>query len=174
MPGPAVTDLQIGSVTHVVRDGCSCFDVELKNTGNVSIDGSEGELQVRDQTGATIGRLPIQVTGRFLAGDAIVYPVNFEDLLPPGEYAVAVTADYKAPRPAAWESDFVVSKAEVRSTGDKPLNRGFALPKRSASGEELGQANQSTALAIVIAVLAALVWGFLHRTRSSQAEPPQA
>jgi hypothetical protein len=173
VPGPAVTDLQIGSVTHVVRAGSSCFDVELKNTGNVSIDGTDGELQVKDRAGAIIGRLPIQVTGRFLAGDAIVYPVNFEDLLPPGDYAVAVTADYEAPRPAVWESDFAVSKEEVSGASEKPLDRGFSLPTRGATGEVPGQVNHSTTLAIVIVVAAALIWAFLHRRRSSGTEPPQ-
>jgi len=178
VPGPAVTDLQVASITHVVEGGSSSFDVRLSNAGNTSIDGADGGLKVQDRTGASIGALPIRITGKFLAADTVVYPVRFDDLLPPGEYSVAVSIDFGGPRPATREYDFSVLKEEA-SSAPEPLNRGFTLPTRVASTEEPGQqaardtVPSAAVTLVVLLVSAVFVWSLLRRKSPGTSKTPQ-
>jgi len=94
VPGPTVTGLQIGSVECAAWGANSGFHVEMTNTGNVSLNAVLGTLQITNQTHLPICSLPVEVNGKLLAGDTIVYPVNVNQTLPPDRYRVAVDVTY--------------------------------------------------------------------------------
>lgn len=132
VPGPVAVDFEIVSVEHVFEGGQSTFEVKLRNRGNISTDVAGGNLEVSDSSGQVIGSLPIRMSGKFLAGDTVVYVVLFDEPLPEGRYAVAVTMDYGGDAPATWQSTFEVVKEAAEEAEQEAIERGFKLSSGSA------------------------------------------
>jgi hypothetical protein len=106
VPGAITTGLEIDSVRYTTRGGGSAFDVEMSNTGNVSLDSVVGTLQITDEARAPVCSLPIEVNGKFLARDTIVYPVNLDQTPSPGRYHVVAAVQYDDDGFASWECFF--------------------------------------------------------------------
>ena len=131
VPGAATADLKIASVRHVFEESRSVFQVELHNEGNVPAEVTGGKLEVLDASGKVIGMQPIKMSGKFLAKDTVLYPIQFDQALPVGQYGVRVSVDYDGHTPATWESTFEVTKAEAKPTAT-PIDTGFDLPTEAA------------------------------------------
>ena len=102
VPGPITTGVEIDSVRYATTGGEPAFDVEMTNTGNISLDSVVGTLQIADQAHAPVCSLPVEVNGKFLAHDTIVYPVNVDQALSPGRYRVVATVQYANDGFASW------------------------------------------------------------------------
>jgi hypothetical protein len=106
VPGPITTGLEIDSVRYATTGGEPAFNVEMTNTGNVSLDSVVGTLQITDEGRTPVCSLPVEVNGKFLAHDTIVYPVNADQALSPGRYRVVATVQYADDGFASWDCFF--------------------------------------------------------------------
>lgn len=124
VPGPLVTAFEITDVQQVWRGAQVGFDVALRNAGNTHLKNLEGALEVMDASGQLIGSFPIPLPF-LLARDAIVFPINCEDILPPGRYSLAVSIDYGADEPATYEAEFEITPETVEEAVEEARERGF-------------------------------------------------
>jgi len=163
VPGPVVTNFVVGSVQHAFEGGQSVFQVELRNAGNVSTDLAGGKLEVMDASREVIGSLPIQMNGKFLAGDTVLYPARFDEPLPEGRYTVAVTVDYGGNEPATWESTFEVTTEAAEKAEKEAIERGLKLSPRVA--REGPNYWMYVTAGLMLVVLIGGVYLFAHRRR---------
>jgi hypothetical protein len=89
-PEPLQPQLEITQLQATTNNGRQVLLAELRNTGNRSLENSEGTLSIREMTGALVQEIPVRL-GYFLAGDSLTYRASLDLALDVGEYDVTLS-----------------------------------------------------------------------------------
>ena len=141
VPGPRTPGLAIGAASYQSDGSSASVLVGVENTGNVRVRPT-GRLSVRDSAGSTVLNTEVKMLA-FYARSTTTIEIGLSELLPAGEYTVALVLKDKETKVSAEAASLPLEVAYEREAAT-PMAQVPAISLESVSINELRDVATST------------------------------